>query len=344
MTDSAAILPGIPAAEEWPPLAEGSSIPMQTHAWMSARAGLLVGSGLQVVAVGDAGRVKALAPLYRAGKWLRELPVLFEPSDFIWGDEGALQTLAEAVVGLRMPLYLERLPEDSPTLPALRKAIAGRGLVTTRPAMPTPFIALDGRGADTCLNAGRRSDLRRAERRAAGFGQVSYEIHAPASEDDLDRLLDEAFGIETRSWKYAARTALTADAGQGAFFIHFMDAAYRLGHLRIAFLRIDGKPVAMQIASEWQQRFWLFKMSYDEAYARCSPGQLLLRHTLEHAAGRGLRSYEFMGVMDEWTKLWTRDVRRYVQVRVIPFSAAAARMAVRSGLRAVVHRLRRLMG
>ncbi len=46
--------------------------------------------------------------------------------------------------------------------------------------------------------------------------------------------------------------------------------------LRIAFLRIAGRPVAMQIAVERAQRLWLLKIGYDEEYARCSPGQLLM--------------------------------------------------------------------
>ena len=35
---------------------------------------------------------------------------------------------------------------------------------------------------------------------------------------------------------------------------------------RIAFMRIDGKAVAMQMALEWQGRYWLFKIGFDENY------------------------------------------------------------------------------
>lgn len=334
----------IPAADAWPDLADEAAIPMQTHAWMAARAELAAGVALRTYAVGDVDRRQAVALLYRAGPWLREPPLLFEPADFAWRDAGSAQALAEAIVRERLPLYLERLPAASPMLPALRKAIAGRGWITTRPAMPTPYIALDGRGADACLDARRRSDLRRAERRAGAMGHLTCELRAPASEDELDELIEEAYAVESRSWKYASRTALTADATQGDFFLRFMDGAFREGHLRFAFLRVDGEAVAMQIASEWQHRFWLYKMSYDEACARCSPGQLLLRYTLEQAARRGLRSYEFMGVMDDWTRMWTRDLRQYLEVRMVPFSAAGLRIALRSGLGAAWRRLRRQAG
>ncbi len=318
---------------------------MQTHAWTLARAGLLFHPALRLFAVRSRQGTQALAPLVRAGGWLREPPTMFEPSDLIWSTPESLQSLADTLAGQALPLFLERLPADSPTLTALRRAFAHRGVVLERPAMPTPFIELEGRGGEMGVgfNAGRRSDFRRAERRAAGYGTVSYEIHSPASESELNGLLGDAYAVETQSWKFRAGTALTADASQGAFFVRFTQAAQRAGNLRMAFLRIDGRPVAMQIASEWQQRFWLFKMSYDEAFAPCSPGQLLLRHTLRHAAACGLRSYEFMGVMDGWTERWTKDARHYVQVRAIPFTATAFKMLARSGVRAAYRRLKQVL-
>ena len=335
-----------PGAADWPlpPGLEG--IPMQTHAWTLARAGLVADSALHLMAVRNRQGIQALAPLVRVGGCWREPPAMFEPSDFIWRTPEGLQTLADALATDGLPLHLERLPADSPTLQALRRAYRRRGLVLVRPAMPTPVIELEGRDDDfeRWGNAGRRSDFRRAERRAAGYGTVSYEILAPAPASDLGRLIDDVMAVETRSWKYRAGTALTADRAQGAFFVRFMQAAKHEGSLRVAFLRIDGLPVAMQIASEWKERFWLFKMSYDADFAPCSPGQLLLRHTLRHAAAAGLRSYEFMGIMDDRTRQWTHQTRRYVQVRAIPYSTAALAALARQGARGAFQRLRRVAG
>ena len=98
----------------------------------------------------------------------------------------------------------------------------------------------------------------------------------------------------------------------------------------------------MQIAAEWQWRFWLLKISHDQAFSRCSPGQLLMLHTLRHAARSGLSSYEFMGVMDDWTALWTQQTRRYVQVRAIPFNATMGKMLIKRGARRLLGSLRRI--
>lgn len=329
-----------PDLPRWPQIAGG--MPTQTHAWMQARAGLLPpGLPIRLYAVESGGRLQALAPLCAAGGWLRELPAMFEPSDLIAVDEPGLAVLADGLAAQPLPLYLERLPLDSATLPALRRAYRRRGLVQIQPAMPTPLIRLERPIADidALFNARRRADFRRAERRAARFGDLRYQIQAPADAAELTRLLAEAYAMEAKSWKAAAGTALSADWVQGEFFRRFCRAAMQEGMLRIALLRLGDRTAAMQIACEWQQRFWLFKISHDLAFADCSPGQLLMRHTLQYAAGGGLQAYEFMGGMDGWTRLWTRDVREYCQVRAAPFGLAAMKMAAKSAVRTLRGRL-----
>lgn len=320
-----------------------SLLPTRTHAWMAARAGIVQPETVLLFTVEDKNTIAALAPLIQHAGWLLELPRMFEPGDLVWSSPESLHALAGMLARQPLPLHLERVAEDSPTIAALRRAFRWRGIVLTREAMPTPFIDLTAQGGDpdACLTARRRSDLRRAERRARQLGEVRYELHAPRSESELSALMHEAMAVEARSWKEEAGTALTADRTQGHFFDQFASGAMREGMLRIALLRIDGRAVAMQIAGEWKQRFWLFKISHDRAYDGCSPGQLLLWHTLREAARGGLLAYEFMGIMAPWTELWTQQQRRYRNVYAIPFSPGVFKMLAKRLLRPVVARLRR---
>lgn len=336
-------LAALPGPADWPEPPAG--IPMQTQGWMAARVAALAQPGsLRVFAVPGRQGVDALAALVEAGGWLRDLPLMFEPADLVWRSPEALAGLAVQLARQPQPVMLERVPASSPTVAALRRAYRGRGLVLVREAMPTPWIDLEGpaRNVDAHLGAGRRSDLRRAGRRAAHFGAVEYELHRPAPGEALVSPLEAAFAVEARSWKAAAGTALSAEPWQGAFFRRFAESAAAAGMLRIAFLRLGGRVAAMQLALEWQQRFWLLKISHDQEFAACSPGQLLMLHTLRHAADSQLRSYEFMGVMADWTRLWTRQWRRCLHLRAVPFSAAAGRLLARRGMRLVWNRLRGL--
>lgn len=347
MNARAALLDALPPAEAWPlPPQEAEAIPMQTPAWLHARAALVPRDALRLFAVHDAQGVAALAPLQRQGPWLRELPAMFEPSDLCWRTPEALAALARALVRQRLPLALDRLPAQSPTLAALRQALAGRGLLRVQEAMPTPVIPLAAcrEAGEAAFGARRRADFRRYERRAAQFGPLRLAIHAPAPGAPLQHLLAQALAVESRSWKQAAGTALTAEPVQGGFFVRFTEAAAAAGQLRIALAHVGERPVAMQIATQWRRRWWLFKISHDQALASCSPGQLLMRHTLLHAAREGLETVEMMGVMDDWTRLWTPHTRRYLRVQALPFGAASAQLLLRRAARAGLDRLRRPRG
>ena len=218
----------------------------------------------------------------------------------------------------------------------------GRGLISLRPAAPCPTIALDASCCDPAnhFNAGRRSDFRRAERRAAELGRVSYEIHCP-DELKFDALFAEAIAVELASWKQDAGTAIAVDPEKQAFFSAFFRAAAAAGTMRVAFMRIDGRAVAMQLALEWRNRFWLFKIGYDQEFSRCSPGTLLMLHTLGWAAERGLTAYELMGNVEGWiADFWTRDCHECLNVRTYPMSIGGAVALASDGIAWLFHRMK----
>ena len=138
------------------------------------------------------------------------------------------------------------------------------------------------------LSARRQSDLRRARRRAQRLGSVSCEVLSPGP-GELQPLMDQALDVEAAGWKGRERTALVHDSTRQAFFRRYAAAASSQGILRVCLLRIGDRIAAMQVAVETGGRFWLLKMGYDERFARCSPGSLLLLETIRHAALRELR-------------------------------------------------------
>src|SRR5205807_9829190 len=85
---------------------------------------------------------------------------------------------------------------------------------------------------------------------------------------------------------------------------------------------------------ESEGRFWLHKIGYDEAFAKCSPGMLLLRDTIRYAASRGLRSYEFLGAAEAWIRPWTDQLRRCVSIRAYPAGATGIAAFIADVLRA----------
>jgi CelD/BcsL family acetyltransferase involved in cellulose biosynthesis len=201
----------------------------------------------------------------------------------------------------------------------MKRAFKGRAIVHVSRSSPYPTMRIDAswREPESHFNAGRRSDLRRALRAAEKHGTVTMEVLTPEPAA-LDGLLQEALDAELHSWKGAAGTALLLDPLRLEIYRHYLAALAQKGDLRLAFLRIDGKAVAMQIVAETSQRLWLMKIGHNEAYSKCSPGTLLMLHLARYAAERGLVAIEFLGAAEAWTRFWTEDLEECVQVRVYP--------------------------
>jgi CelD/BcsL family acetyltransferase involved in cellulose biosynthesis len=314
--------------------------PMQQHIWARAAAETLSPHApVLVVTVGPPQRPMALAPLTRSAAGPARLRLLGadelgESVEVVYQDERALEALARGLSGTGLPLGFGHYLADTRLTAALRRAYRGRGLVVTkRLAMRgNPYIILDASWIEPeqHFSTRRRSDFRRKQRNAEKLGAVAVQIIEP-SPDALGPLLDEAIDIEAKGWKGRAGTAMTVDRRLQRFFRRYAQLACEAGILRLCFLRIAGKAVAMQLAVETEGSFWQYKIGYDEAYARCSPGNLLMREMISYAARRQLKSYEFLGKEAPWTELWTQAAHPITALRTYPANLAGLAAVVADG-------------
>ncbi len=306
--------------------AEAGTLPTQDAAWTVAALACFPGKE-DLLSVGGPAAPEAIAPLVRRGPLL-ELAGgrdLGEPADLLYGSPEALAGLAERIVAGGRGLALERIPAGSPTIAALHDALGGRGRIELGEAAGHPAIALDERWAEPGggLSSSRRSSLRRARRKAESLGAIEVELLSPTP-GEVDALLDEAFAVESRSWKGEAGTAVVFVPKMEAFFRRYAAELAARESLRLDLLRIDGRAVAMQFGVRWNQRHWLFKIGYDEAFAAGSPGQILLSESVAAAAREGLVSYELLGSRDGWTDVWTKEVKESVSLLALPRSTRGA--------------------
>jgi len=316
----------------WNNLASRFQNPLLRYEWFAACAeAFCPSSRLAVVAVRSRGEIAAIAPLTqvrRGGVDTLELlgsSFLNEPSGFIYRDAESLAELVLAVIKMRKPVLLRRLSADCPELGALKNACRGRAFCTIRNSSGSPFIPIttDWAAFSNSISARRRSDLRRAQRRAEALGNVRFEILSPEPQQ-VESYLDEILRVEAAGWKGYLGTAIMFDERIKRFFHLYSRSAARLGMLRLCFMRIDGKAVAVQAGVEHSDRFWVLKIGYDEAWSRCSPGMLLTHETIRHVFERGLKAYEFLGSDQPWLRVWSKQVHPHVSLRIYPFSLEAA--------------------
>src|SRR4029079_14801308 len=141
------------------------------------------------------------------------------------------------------------------------------------------------------LSSNWRSSLRRGRRKAEELGSVHFQVTAPKP-SELPKMLSEMFRVEAANWKGKKGSALLNDSHRRQFYEQYAGTACEKGILRMGFMTIEGRIVATQLAVESRGGFWLLKVGYDETYAKCSPGNLLLVETLKYAVAQGLQSYE----------------------------------------------------
>jgi CelD/BcsL family acetyltransferase involved in cellulose biosynthesis len=186
-----------------------------------------------------------------------------------------------------------------------------------RPKRGHPYLPLDKSWLEpeSHLNSGRRSDFRRAKRNAEKVGTLRCEMIIPTREE-LPGLLDEAFQVEAANWKGAQGSALATDPLVGGFYRRYAEETCDRGQLRLGFLRLGGRAVAMQFAVEHAGHFWLLKMGFDQEVARCAPGQLLMIESLRFAASQKCEVYEILGSSEPWNQVWTQLVHPAVSLRI----------------------------
>lgn len=308
---------------DWERLAaEAGTMPTQDAAWTIACLATHPGESRICRQNGDSG-LEAIAPIVRHGPTLelaggREIG---EPGDFLASSPEALALLAEQLAQAGSPLMLERIPANSPTIDALREAYGSSARIEITERASNPVLELNEKWAEPGggLSSSRRSALRRSRRKAEKYGEIEIQLLSPKPEQ-VDRLLDEAFMVESRSWKGAEGTAVAFDARRDAFYRRYATELACRDALRVDFLRIGGRAVAMQLGLNWKNRHWLLKIGYDAAFSAGSPGQLLLAESVAAASREGLEAYEFFGSRDTWTDAWTKEVQAGVRVAVIPRS------------------------
>ena len=109
---------------------------------------------------------------------------LQEPMDLVYADQASLARLAERLADLRIPLTFGRCRKIRPP----SRHYAGRsparfGRRTHRPTFPVHRLSPGWQDPLAQLSSRRRSDLRRAWKRAEAFGDVVCEVISPRLEN-----------------------------------------------------------------------------------------------------------------------------------------------------------------
>lgn len=126
---------------------------------------------------------------------------------------------------------------------------------------------------DDALSPKKRRTLRQQESALGRQGTLEYATLA--GDGDIAAWTDDFLRLETSGWKGREGTALSCNPTQQQFFVETLDEAFRRGRLMMLALSLNGRPIAQLCNFLCRNGSFAFKVAFDEAYARYSPGVLL---------------------------------------------------------------------
>jgi hypothetical protein len=217
-------------------------------------------------------------------------------------------------------LLLDTLPVGGRFHQLLIDAVDRRGAVSFVRDRFTRALLAPGCGAaayqERAIAGKHRKELRRQKKRLGELGRLTFVALEPA--DDAGAWLDEFLALEASGWKGRAGSALLSKPEDERFFRAMALAAHRAGRLGATAVRLDDRAVAMQILLRSGDGAYAFKLGYDEAFARFSPGVLLELDLVERVAEGGfLRWIDSAAVRHHpmINRIWTE--RRAIESWVI---------------------------
>jgi CelD/BcsL family acetyltransferase involved in cellulose biosynthesis len=190
----------------------------------------------------------------------------------------------------RLPklVMLPLIPRDGAFAAALARLLARRGGASA-PFGEHARALLAPRSRATYLDHiahKKLKELRRQRRRLEDSGALT---HMAASGPAACVALTDFMTLEAAGWKGRAGGAARAHATTEAFMREAVTALAAKGDARVDRLIHDGHPIAASITLRSHNAAWFWKIAYDEAFARASPGvQLALDLTRDLLADTSL--------------------------------------------------------
>jgi len=335
-------------SQEWEALADRvGAAPFLRPGWIIAWSRAFARARLSALTVRREGELVGLLPYLKRGGVLSAPANWHTPVfGFLAADRAAGAALARALLSTaRVRADLSFLDRADPNLATCQRAAReARRPVIVRPVLHSPFAALLDTSWESyraSLDRKARRDVERRRRRLDEQGSVKVEFTDGRGE--LAGALEEGFRLEGSGWKRERGTAITSQPGTERFYTEIAHWARDRGWLLLAFLRLDGKPIAFDLCLDHGGTIYVLKGGFDAAFRRFSPGMILTYESLRRALEEARLSYELLGDDDQYKRVWASSTRERVRFQAFGRSPSGrashlawsyGRSAVQRGVRA----------
>ncbi len=210
-----------------------------------------------------------------------------------------------------------RLPQTSPTL-QVSDSDSRRCSIIREPGGVGAYLPVTGDFAKyrAGLSGNFRSNLNKAARKLADLNGVEFEFLT--SEDRCLEGLERFLAVETSGWKGREGSAIGQHPALVDFYSTLVQRLAARGWLEWQFLKAEGKILAGNFAVRSGRSLAICKLGYDESYARCAPGNMLLEHVVKRSfEADDIDQIDMMSDMP-WYYNWKMQKRQYEDFWMFP--------------------------
>lgn len=245
------------------------------------------------------------------GRYLAPLEAMWGLASPLLGVDPIRSTL-EAIEAIQTledewdSLWFCGLDPNAPPFMLLARHFSEENAVYLGPATLRHVASLeDGFDGWMGRRSGRfRANLRRAIRGADAAG-IETEWLADFSDEGVrSDCFQRALAIDDASWKGESDQGLRASE-MARFYDKMTTRLGRSGALRMIFLKLGGRDIAMGFGAQVGDTFRGLQMSYVREFAAYSPGNVLQAQFIERLAAQGVQRYDLgtdLGYKARWAQ------------------------------------------
>jgi len=313
-------------ASEWEELARRVGAPPYVRpGWVAAWWRAFGAGHLEIRTLRRDGRLAAVLPIARQRGAVRSATNFHTPQSGLLADDCSAATELARTLFAEKPrrVSIASLVPGDAGMQACQRAAEETGYrFVVRPFQRSPYLEIEGdwTGYESRLSRSLLADVRQSWRRLGRQGQVSVEI--ADGRERLEALLKEAYAVEASGWKGARRMAIQSRPETEGFYTDVAHWAVEENMLRLFFLRLDRRPLAVYYALVENGCCHLLKGGYDPNHRRFSPGKLLMHAVVRHGFETGLSRIEFHGDAEPYKLLWADGVQEQKRFEAFPRSPA----------------------
>jgi hypothetical protein len=212
-------------------------------------------------------------------------------------------------------LYLPDLPETSPILALLKKAIAIPKFEVENGVI-CPYIKIPNTKEELLKNLKRnfekklRKSLTKLEREQ-GKVELRNFFELGSLEDAVEVLID----LHQKRWRSKGNPGRFVDEESKDITLETAKFFAEKGWLRLYFLMVRDVPVAVEFDLEYKKKMYCHLKGLDPIFYRYRVGSLLTLKVLEECVAKGIAEYDLMQGDETYKFDWTSKYRQNMNVK-----------------------------